>query len=263
VRFKAFGCVLTLTAMVFPAASQEHRRVVAISHRGEHLVRPENTLPAFEEAVRVGADFFELDVRTSSDGKLVLSHDSTVDRCTNGTGKVAEMSFEQLQKLDAGARSGSKFAGTRIPTFADALELARGRIGVHVDVKSADAKELVRQIEGHGMTEHVVIYCGLEYAKQIVALNAKLRVMPESNSVEHSKTLIAELHPKVIAFGASDFRADVIATVKEGGAQIYVDRMGATDNPDGWQSAIDDGADGIQTDRPEELVKFLRAKSYK
>jgi glycerophosphoryl diester phosphodiesterase len=236
---------------------------VAISHRGEHLHHPENTLPAYEEAIRAGADFMEVDVRTSSDGKLVLSHDETVDRRTNGKGKVSEMTFAQLQELDAGIKTGPEFAGTKIPTFDQALDLARGKIGIYVDVKNASAQDLVSHITGHGVAEHVVIYCGLQLAQQIQALNPKLKVMPESRSVENAEVLIAQLHPTVVAFGGGDFTDPIIAVVKKGGAQVYVDRMGATDTPEGWQSAIDAGADGIQTDRPGPLVEYLRSKGYK
>jgi glycerophosphoryl diester phosphodiesterase len=241
----------------------QSRRVVAIAHRGEHLHHPENTLPAFEEAIRVGADFIEVDVQTTADGKLVLSHDGTVDRCTNGHGKVSEMTFEQVESLDAGIKSGPEFAGTRIPTFDQALDLARGKIGIYVDVKNASAQDLVSHIDGHGMTDHVVIYCGLNLARQIKGLNPKLKVMPESNSVEHSKVLVEQLHPSVIAFGARDFTPEIIAVSKQANALVYVDRMGTTDAPEGWQSAIDAGADGIQTDRPGPLVEYLRQKGYK
>src|ERR1041385_755839 len=68
-------------------------RVVVISHRGEHLHHPENTIEAFQGAIDAGADFFELDVRTSSDGKLVLMHDATVDRTSDGHGEIAQMTF--------------------------------------------------------------------------------------------------------------------------------------------------------------------------
>jgi glycerophosphoryl diester phosphodiesterase len=132
-----------------------------------------------------------------------------------------------------------------------------------VDVKNAAAEDLVNHIVGHGMTEHVVIYCGLDLAKQIQALNSKLRVMPESRSVENAERLIEQLHPKVIAFGPADFTAAIISAVKRSGAQVYVDRMGVTDAPEGWQSAIDAGADGIQSDRPGPLVDYLRSKGYK
>jgi glycerophosphoryl diester phosphodiesterase len=245
------------------AAWCQTRQVVAISHRGEHLVRPENTLPAFEEAIRVGADFIEVDVQTTADGKLVLSHDNTVDRCTNGKGKIGEMTFAQVEALDAGIKRGPQFAGTRIPTFDEVLDLARGKIGIYVDVKNASAADLVSHIDGHGMTDHAVIYCRLELAKQILALNPRLKVMPESRTVENVHLLVEQLHPKVIAYGAGDFTPEIIAAAKQAQAEIYVDRMGNTDAPEGWQSAIDAGADGIQTDRPGPLVEYLREKGYK
>lgn len=254
--------VLSTLILIAPMPAQT-RSVVAISHRGEHLQRPENTLPAFQEAIRVGADFIEVDVQTTSDGKLVLSHDATVDRCTNGQGKVSEMTFDQIEALDAGIKKGAEFTGTKVPTFDQALDLARGKIGIYVDVKNASAQDLVTHIDGHGMTDHVVIYCKAALCKQIQDMNPKLKVMPESNSVEHSQMLIDLLHPKVLAFGAGDFKPDVIAAAKGGNAEIYVDRMGTTDAPEGWQSAIDDGADGIQTDRPGPLVEYLRSKGYK
>src|SRR5580704_13968839 len=132
-------CFATLCLALFFAAltAGQTRRVVAISHRGEHLHHPENTIPAFQEAIRVGADFIEVDVQTTSDGKLVLSHDGTVNRCTNGTGKVSEMTFDQIEALDAGIKRGPEFAGVKVPTFDQVLDLAHGRIGIYVDVKYA------------------------------------------------------------------------------------------------------------------------------
>ena len=220
-------------------------------------------MPAYEEAIRLGVDFIEVDVQTTADGKLVLSHDATVNRCTNGQGRIAEMTFEHVEALDAGSRMGAAFAGTKVPTFDQALDLARGKTGIYVDVKNASARDLVDHIDGHGMTNHVVIYCGLNLGKQIQELDPKLKVMPESATVEHVTVLIEQLHPKVIAFGARDFVPDIIGVVKHAGAVIYVDRMGATDTPEGWQSAIDAGAGGIQTDRPGPLVNYLREKGYK
>src|ERR1017187_2838116 len=117
--------ILLLLLLLATAMPAETRRVVAISHRGEHLHHPENTMPAFQEAVRLGADYIEVDVRTTSDGKLVLSHDGDVSRCTNGTGDVAKMSFDEIRALDAGVKKGAEFAGTRVPTFDEVLDYAR------------------------------------------------------------------------------------------------------------------------------------------
>ena len=260
---------LSLVLLLLPAApiSAQTRHVVAIAHRGEHLHHPENTMPAFQEAVRLGADYIEVDVRTTADGKLVLSHDGNVDRCTNGKGEVAKMTFEQIRELDAGIKMGPEFAGTKVPTFDEVLDYARGKINIYVDVKQVTAKDLVEHIVDHGMADHVVIYSG-RISKDIQQLNPKLKIMPESVSVDLVQRIIAELHPKVIAFGASDWTPEIIKVAKASGTELYVDRQGAdrngpTDNPAAWQAAIDAGADGIQTDRPGELVKYLREKGYR
>jgi glycerophosphoryl diester phosphodiesterase len=227
------------------------RLIVVISHRGEHLHHPENTMPAFEEAVRVGADYIEVDVRTTSDHKLILMHDSTVDRTTNGKGEIAKMTFDEIRALDAGG-------GAKVPTFDEALDYARGKINIYVDVKQVTAQDLVEHIVSHGMTDNVVMYLGGTLAKAVQDLNPRLKIMPEAGSAEQAQKLIDQLHPKVLAFDANDFKPDVIAVAKKGNALIYVDRLGPADNPAAWQQAIDQGADGIQTDHPEDLANYLR-----
>src|ERR1022692_2335395 len=110
-------------------------RIAVIAHRGEHRAHPENTLPAFQAAIDAGADFFELDVRTTSDGGLVLMHDRKVDRTTNGTGAVREMTFDQIRALDAGAKFSPQFAGTKVPSLEEALARAPGKVGLFGDSK--------------------------------------------------------------------------------------------------------------------------------
>jgi len=254
---------LCLLMLASATANAQSRQIVAISHRGEHLHHPENTLLAFQAAIDAGADYFELDVQTTSDGKLVLSHDASVARRTNGQGTISKMTFDEVRALDAGVKSGPQFAGTKIPTFDEALDLARGKIGIYVDVKSASAQDLVTHIQDHGMVDHVVIYTGLSEGLAIQKLNPKLKVMPEAGTAENAKHLIERLHPEVMAFDARDFKPDIIRVVKDAKVQIYVDRLGPADNPASWQAAIDAGADGIQTDHPAELAKYLREKGYK
>jgi glycerophosphoryl diester phosphodiesterase len=237
-------------------------RVAAIAHRGEHLHHPENTIPAYRAAVEAGADFIEVDVRTTADGQLVIMHNDTVDARTNGSGAVKDMTLAQIRALDAGVKSGPQFTGTKAPTFDAVLEFARGKIGVYVDTKRASAADIVAAIARHGMEDHCVIYGGSEFLKQVSALRPKMKVMPESVSVSVVKKLIEELKPQVIAFGAHDFTDDIIALARQAKADIYVDRFGEFDAPAGWQDAVDRGATGIQTDRPAELVAYLRSKGY-
>jgi glycerophosphoryl diester phosphodiesterase len=256
---KTLAFVLLLIASAMHAQA---KKIVVISHRGEHLHHPENTMPAFEEAVRVGADYIEVDVRTTSDGKLVLMHDSSVARTTDGQSDVAKMTFDEIRSLDAGIKMGSKFKGTKVATFDEVLDYARGKINIYVDVKQVAAKELVDHIHDHGMTDHVVIYSG-RISKAIQDLDANLRIMPEAGNPELARMLMDQLHPKVLAFDANDFEPDVIAVAKEGNALIYVDRLGPADTAAIWQQAVDAGADGIQTDHPEELVQYLRKRGYR
>ena len=172
---------LCLTLSVAAAAAQT-RHVVAIAHRGEHLHHPENTMPAFQEAIRLGADYIEVDVRTTADGKLVLSHDGTVDRCTNGHGEVAKMTFEEIRGARCRCQDGAGVRRHQDSHLRRGAGLARGKIGVYVDVKNASARDLVDHIVGHGMADHVVIYCHLNLAKEIQELNPRLKIMPESTA---------------------------------------------------------------------------------
>ena len=240
----------------------EPRKIVVISHRGEHLRNPENTMPAYRAAYEAGADFIEVDVRTTADGKLVIMHNDTVDARTNGVGAVKDMTFEQIRALDAGIKSGPQFARTKVPTFDEVLEFAHDKIGVYVDTKRASAADIVAALERHKMQDHVVVYGGFEFLKQLAALRPKIRVMPESVSVAVVGKLIEALKPKVIAFGARDFTDEIIALARAASAEIYVDRLGEADRPEIWQDAIDRGANGIQSDHPAELVQYLRSKGY-
>ncbi|MGT2910613.1 glycerophosphodiester phosphodiesterase [Streptococcus cameli] len=94
-----------------------------VAHRGSRINRPENTLSAFEEAVRVHADGIELDVHLSQDGHVVVIHDETVNRTTDGKGKVKDKTLAQLKALDAGSWFAPEFAGEQIPTLLEVFEL--------------------------------------------------------------------------------------------------------------------------------------------
>src|SRR5215510_6160399 len=103
---------LFLLLSVAVAGFGQQRHIVVIAHRGEHLHHPENTMEAFQGAVDAGADFFELDVRTTADGKLIVMHDATVDRTTDGKGSVAQMTLDGIGKLSA--------HGSHVPLFEEA-----------------------------------------------------------------------------------------------------------------------------------------------
>jgi glycerophosphoryl diester phosphodiesterase len=253
--------LLLITGSILLTA--QTKQVVVISHRGEHLHHPENTMPAFEAAYKAGADFIEVDIRTTADGKLVLMHDNTTDRTTGAQGEIAKMTFDEVRALDAGAKFAPEFKGTMVPTFDEALSFVEGKMGIYMDCKHASAKDLVSAVRAHQMQDHVVVYCGRQLCKGIQELEPAMKLMPESRNAAAAKSLIDDLHLKVMAFDAGDFTDETIGVAKAANVQIYVDRLGPADNETSWQDAIDRGASGIQTDRPAELAAYLRSKGYR
>lgn len=122
------------------------------AHRGATVHFPENTLSGLREAVRAGAAQIEFDVRGTADGKLVIIHDSTVDRTTDGEGRVSQMTFDEIRQLDAGSWKSSEFAGERVPTLVEVLEAMPKDRWLNVNIKDDPwvAAEVARQLEKHG-----------------------------------------------------------------------------------------------------------------
>jgi glycerophosphoryl diester phosphodiesterase len=138
-------------------------RPLILAHRGACRVAPENTLPAFQAAIDLGADGVELDVQYSSDGKLVIFHNPTLEATTDGEGRITSHTFDELRSLDAGSKFDSRFAGTRIPTLDEVLDLLKGKLLVNVEIKSLDpgtvglGADIVRVVRAHGMADQVML----------------------------------------------------------------------------------------------------------
>jgi glycerophosphoryl diester phosphodiesterase len=109
-----------------------------IAHRGDSAHRPENTLAAFASALELGAELVEMDIQLSRDGAVVVIHDASVDRTTDGSGRVSELDLAALRRLCAGypLRFGNTFSGERIPTLAEVLGLLRDRARAMIEIKS-------------------------------------------------------------------------------------------------------------------------------
>src|SRR3972149_9393656 len=114
--------------------------VMVIAHRGFSGQAPENTLASFKKARELGSDMIELDVRFSKDGHMVVMHDDTLDRTTNGRGKVADYTLKELKQLDAGSWFAPQFSDERIPNLNEVLELAKGKILVNIEIGTPSGK---------------------------------------------------------------------------------------------------------------------------
>src|SRR5687768_5015599 len=127
---------------------------MVIAHRGASSYAPENTLAAFDLALHMTVHQIELDVHFSRDGHIVVIHDDTVDRTTNGSGPVASKTLAELRAVDAASWFGVRFAGERIPTFGEVLERYKGRVHIHTEIKGRMerlAQRTVDLVRGYGM----------------------------------------------------------------------------------------------------------------
>ncbi|MCL2299246.1 MAG: hypothetical protein FWC27_03755 [Firmicutes bacterium] len=150
-------CALCLSAAIllcFTGAALEKPRPLVIAHRGANAYAPENTLPAFRKAAELGADGAENDILLTKDGVVVISHDDTIDRCSDGTGRVDELTFAQLREYDFGSWFSPEFAGTQIPTLDEFLDVVAGMEFILIELKTNDrdiAAQAVAAVSARGL----------------------------------------------------------------------------------------------------------------
>jgi glycerophosphoryl diester phosphodiesterase len=152
--------------------------IMCIAHRGAsgegHA--PENTLAAFREAIKIGVDGIECDVHCTMDGHVVVIHDDTLNRTTNMRGVVEKMTLEEIKMADAGSWFGSSFAGERIPTLKEILELIEGESILVIEIKPKDITEkVVREIEESEAEDYVILQSfHPNVVKEVYELNPRI-----------------------------------------------------------------------------------------
>ena len=153
------------------------------AHQGDNAVFPANTVPAFKSAADKDAAMVEMDVKRCATGELVIMHDSTVDRTTNGTGEIAKLTFEQIRALDAGVKKNPNFAGTKVPTFDEAIDsLPKDGIWINVHYSDNVADEVAKKIKEKGRLHQAFISTSLS------AIQRARKVVPEILSCNMNRT---------------------------------------------------------------------------
>jgi glycerophosphoryl diester phosphodiesterase len=194
------SALLLLTLFLAPAAAQPAPPGAAdaaarvrevIGHMGSCADRPANTLAGVRRAAEVGADAAEVDVRTTKDGVLVCVHDATVDRTTDGTGRVADLTLVEVRRLDAGVKFDAKFKGERVPTLREVLEAAKGRVGVMLDLKEDGepyARRIAAEVRAHGEPKRLVLGVrSVDHARRFAELLPEARqigLVPTPDDIE-------------------------------------------------------------------------------
>jgi glycerophosphoryl diester phosphodiesterase len=240
---------------------------VMISHRGFHLQVPENSIAAVEGAIRAGADYVEIDLRTTRDGKLVLSHDATLNRMTkSNVGKVSDLTLAQIRGLKLIAPDTADRRDYRVPEFAEVLAHCRGRINIYLDYKEADVAETWRQIRAAGMEKHIVVYLNkpgqYEAWRKIAPKMPLMTSLPDECVTARQVDSFFRASPVEVLDNIAD--PVLMKAVSGHGAVVWLDVQSAGEGPVKWQKALGTGVQGLQTDHPVELGRYLgRGKTVK
>lgn len=232
------------------------------SHRGGSATAPENTLPAITAALEGGIGYVEVDVALTADGHAVLMHDAKVDRTTNGTGRLAELTLAQVRTLDAGSWFGSSFAGTTVPTFVeflDALAASGGR--AIIELKGAwDAAAIDAALAD-------VVARGLERDLAVASFDARTLALWAAATEVVSRLLILKHVPDDVVAAAEQAGVEGVIVKRDEVLEspAIVDELHAagirvvvyTLNRDSqWDAVTALGVDGIVTDDPHLLLQW-------
>lgn len=262
------------------------RKVVVVCHRGDWRNYPENSIPAIKSIIRMGADMMELDLKLSKDSVLVLSHDRTLDRCTNGHGLVSDYTLAELKQLKLRRANGITTDSVRIPTLREALLACKDKIVVNVDQGYEYYDMVLKITEELGVTDQVLIKGRKpvkEVKEKLSSHRHNMMYMPVIDiQTEQGKALFNEyMSTGTVPIAYEVCWQEMTPEVKEAmdkildsGSKIWVNTMwGSLDghldddaalecgNPaEIYGQVIGLGATIIQTDRPEMLLKYLRKK---
>lgn len=239
-------------------------------HRGATMFAPENTLTGIDVAIEMGMDAIEVDVRPTLDGVLILMHDDTVDRTTDGSGSVSEMTLEEIRQLHV-VSAFDDIPDQAVPTFAEALEALAGRALVNVDAKTDRMDLIAADIVAAGMQRWCFVQVdNIDEGLVLRAADPTILVMPDAESPADVQTYHDALSPELYEFPWQADESEPIEAALQLGSRATQDALGVTDaaaivhesNGDdpcvAYQSMWELGITLIQTDAPHLLAPCLQ-----
>lgn len=262
------------------------KHVVVACHRGDWRNYPENSIPAIESIIRMGADIMELDLKLTKDSVLVLSHDWTIDRCTTGKGRVSDYTLDELKQFRLRRAHGVATDSLHICTLREALECCKDRICVNVD-QGYEYYDMVLAItEELGVTDQILIkgkHSVASVAEKMAAHEHNMMYMPiidiqkeqgQKLFQEYMDTKTVPLAYEVCWKKLTPEVSDCFKKVVESGSKLWVNTIWGSlcgyldddkaldcgDPAEVYDQVIALGASMIQTDRPEQLLNYLRKK---
>ena len=245
-------------------------RVLVAAHRAAHNAYPENSLAAMNEAIRIGVDIIETDVRETKDGVLVCMHDRKINRTTTGKGKVKNLTYAELQQYYL--LYNGKPTLEKIPTFKEVLQLIKGKIMLDIDFKADGNRATLstaKMLENWNIEEQCLFF--LYDYKDAVALNKmnnKIHFMLRANRVADVERILKMKVSLLAIHGNERFYTDALmGQIRSSGKRVWMNALGKYDDMEDVKK--DSGFDEllqkqqiniIQTNYPEELLVYLRTK---
>lgn len=236
-------------------------KVQVTAHRGSSKKAPENTLSAIRQAIEDGADFAEIDVQETADGTIVLLHDSDLMRVGGVSKKIWETTYEELRTLDVGSWFSGRFAGERVPALADAIDAAKGKMSLNIELKYNGhdrrlAEKVVEIVERKGFGAHCII-TSLDYEGllKVRRLNPGLRT---GAIIAKAVGDITSLDTDLVSVESKLATADLIKRTHGRNKEVHV---WTVNDAKRMEYFIDLGVDNIITDHPDLLVKILNRRA--
>lgn len=254
-------------AQTNPPPPAKHGFVV-IAHRGDHVIYPENTLAGYAEAIKNGADYVEIDLRTTKDSALVSMHDATVNRMTNGKSAVKDMTLSEIEQLQVKSNDSLDKTIYRVPTFEQIINLCKDKIYIYIDFKQASAAVTYAMLKKMGMDKQVLVYINgiqqlIDWKHAAPTMPLMLSMPKSAKDVEGMKTFINQAKPDLLDGGWKEYTADMVSAAKGMNIPAWPDAQSKDEGPQVWDQALAIGFTGLQTDHPAALVKYLKEKGLK
>jgi glycerophosphoryl diester phosphodiesterase len=235
--------------------------VEVVAHRGASGAAPENTLAAFRRAVDMGAHMIELDVQLSRDGEVVVLHDESVDRTTDGNGRVEDLDFDAMRRLDAGSWFDPAFSSERIPSLSEVLHEIR--LPLNVELKAgggvALAGRVLDTVRQAGAVDRIVFSSfddGILTSLRALDPAVALAVLRSRGTIGHALEVAKRV--SATALHLRNTRA-WLRELRSAHVEGYHIRVWTVNNPEEWTSFEAAGATGAFTDHPDRFLQFFPA----
>ena len=250
-----------------PVPKAKHRFVV-IAHRGNHYLYPENTLKAYEQAIKYGADYIEIDLRTSSDGQLVSLHDASVTRMTGAKGDIKDLTLQQIESLKINAKSKTDTAVYHIPTFEQILKLTKDKIYIYIDFKEADATQVYNMLKEYHMERQAIVYINkptqfTDWRKAAPKMPLMLSLPDSVNNIDGMRQFLNKYHPDILDGNYESYDKKMIEFTKYFDIPVWPDGQSALEGPLVWDRVISVGLKGLQTDNIPGFVSYLMQRNLR